>query len=200
MPGAFIVLEGPDGAGTSTHSALLAQSLENRGFSTVLTAEATDGPIGLFIRTCLHDPTISLTALQLLFCADRAAHSENVLCPAVERGQTVICDRYALSTVIYGGACGIDADWLLHINAVFPQPDLQILTLPPFETCRKRVQERTQDIFEAKQAFQRDVYERYAAHAAVHPDTLTIDTSGDTETTALLLADRVEAFLRARTA
>ncbi len=96
-PVSFIVLEGPDGGGTTTHSARLAQHLRAAGTDVLLTAEPSDGSIGTHISSILdeHRP-MPADALQLLFCADRAQHLAQVIEPALREGKTVICDRYAL--------------------------------------------------------------------------------------------------------
>lgn len=175
MAGHFIVLEGPDGGGTTRQSAFLAENLRQRGEDVVLTAEPTDGKIGRDIRQILSTkPLPPADALQLLFCADRAEHVANVILPALEAGQTVISDRYALSTIVYGGALGVDTSWLEEINRHFPTPDLTLLTLPPFEICCERIAKRSaQDEFEATD-FQRKVYDAYAAidlPGVIHIDT-----------------------------
>ncbi len=113
----LIILEGPDGSGTTTHSALLAETLRKEGRDVLLTCEPTDGPIGRFIRGELSKEKIdSPAALQLLFTADRAWHVDTVIRPALEAGKTVITDRFSLSTIVYGEALGIDKEWLESMN------------------------------------------------------------------------------------
>lgn len=179
----LIVLEGPDGAGTTKHSKLLAERLKQEGHDVVLTAEPTDGPIGTQIRTMLKgDRLPDPKAVQLLFCADRADHVTRVMEPALAAGKTVITDRYTLSTIVYGAAQGLDASWLLAINDAFPRPDQTFLLLPPYKVCAKRVSRRaTKDQFEVD-AFQRKVYGLY--EQACQPDVLRIDSSGKMEEVA----------------
>jgi dTMP kinase len=195
----LFVLEGPDGAGTTKHSALLAERLRKQGHDVVLTAEPTDGPIGTYIRTMLKSPTgdvgalramplPSPGALQLLFCADRADHVARVIQPALDQGKTVITDRYVLSTIVYGTAQGLDKEWLRSINAAFPKPDVMFLLLPPYAVCAERIGRRaTKDQFEVD-AFQRKVYAEY--ENARSPEMIVVDTSGNVEE----VAQNVEAL------
>lgn len=180
MQGKFIVLEGPDGAGTTRNSAALAEKLRLLGETVLLTSEPTDSPIGREIRSILKSDTMpSADAVQLLFTADRANHVATVIEPALRRGETVVCDRYALSTIVYGSALGIDAQWLTAINAVFPQPDLTIITLPPLDVCMERIGRRAErDAFETEN-FQRRIFEGY--RAVEDPRTIFVDTSGEKE-------------------
>ena len=185
MKGRFIVLEGPDGSGTTTHSKLVAQFLKKRGKNVLLTAEPTDTAIGKFIRQELKKKSIrSASALQLLFCADRAQHIEKVVKPALAAGKTVICDRYVISTLVYGEASGLDPEWLLRVNTPFLEPDVLIVALPPFKTCMERIGLRKQlDVFE-NNSFQKKVYGLYAEIGKEDEDVFVVDTSGSKESVA----------------
>ncbi len=183
--GRFIVLEGPDGSGTTTHSKLLAERLEKDGEDVLLTAEPTNSAIGLFIREQLKLKSIpSASALQLLFCADRAAHIETVITPALKAGKTVISDRYVISTLVYGEALGLDPEWLIKVNTPFLEPDIVMIALPDFPTCVKRVQKRRQlDVFENTK-FMRTIHDLY--DRALHDDQSIhhIDTGKSVENAA----------------
>src|SRR5579864_7294663 len=109
--GLFIVLEGLDGAGTTTQLVRLAERLRRAGERVVATAEPTDGPIGALIRQALrrrlvHRDGRALTdeSLALLFAADRVDHVAGEIEPALARGQHVLCDRYVLSSLAYQGS------------------------------------------------------------------------------------------------
>ena len=181
--GTFIVIEGPDGSGTTRHSSLLAARLRQDGSTVLLTSEPTDSKIGQEIRSILHSESMpSPDAVQLLFCADRADHVASVIEPALERGDTVVCDRYVLSTIIYGAAFGLDRAWLEEINAKFPKPDLTIITLPPYEVCLDRISMRgTTDHFE-RDTFQRIVYDNYKN--LEDPNIVFVDTTPPKEEVA----------------
>ncbi len=178
MTGQFIVLEGPDGAGTTLHSGLLAEALRADGREVVLTHEPSDGDIGQWIRSELKaGKQIDPTALQLLFCADRADHVSSIIQPALEHGATVITDRYALSTLIYGEALGIDVAWLQSINDTFLKPTITLLLLPPFAVCQERLARRAERDQLEGDAFQQQVYRHYAkvqGSGIIH-----IDSSGE---------------------
>jgi dTMP kinase len=192
MKGTFIVLEGPDGSGTTTHSSLLADYLKSKGEDVLLTAEPTDSAIGKFIRAELKKKTIdSPQALQLLFCADRAQHIETVIKPALAAGKTVISDRYVISTLVYGEALGLDPEWLLRVNTPFLEPDTVIIALPPFETCMERIGKREQlDVFE-NNSFQRKVYDLYERIGEEDPDVHLVDTSGGKEVVAEMIRQMI---------
>jgi len=185
MKGKFIVLEGPDGSGTTLHSALLAKKLKGMGHSVLLTAEPTDSPIGLFIREQLKGRKVdSASALQLLFCADRAWHIEKVIKPALAAGKTVISDRYVISTLVYGEALGLDPEWLLKVNTPFVEPDVLIIALPDFRACMKRIQLRRKlDVFE-NMPFQRKIYDLYERITIEDKEAHAVDTGGPVEEVA----------------
>jgi len=184
MHGTFIVLEGPDGSGTTTHAKLLAEKLTKEGHDVLLTAEPTDEPIGKFIREQLKKDTIpSPSALQLLFCADRALHIETVIKPALARGRTVISDRYVISTLVYGEAMGLDPDWLLQVNTPFVEPDVMILALPPLHVCLERIGMRKRLDFFENSAFQKKIYDLYEK-MGTDPQVKVVDTSGSLEDAA----------------
>ncbi len=194
MQGRFIVLEGPDGSGTTTHSALLAEKLKKDGHDVLLTAEPTDSSIGRFIREQLQAKSIaSPSALQLLFCADRAAHIENVIKPALAKGKTVISDRYVISTLIYGEALGLDPEWLLQVNTPFLEPDVMMIALPTFETCMERIGQRSQlDVFE-NVPFQRKIYDLYQRALDDDKSIVHIDTGKSQEEAAKEVLKAVRA-------
>ncbi len=183
--GRFIVLEGPDGSGTTTHAKILAETLQSQGEDVVLTAEPTDSPIGKFIREQLQAKTVECpSALQLLFCADRAWHIEKVIKPALAAGKTVISDRYVISTLIYGEALGLDPDWLVRVNTPFLEPDIMIIALPPLHVCLERIMKRKQlDVFENTR-FQKLVYDLYEKAGAEDDATIMIDTGGEKDEVA----------------
>lgn len=106
----FVVLEGLDGAGTTTQTKLLVERLTARGIPAIATHEPTSGPIGTLIRRALrHDwprpegelgsvEPPSWATLALLFAADRLEHLQRVVDPALAQGKVVVSDRYDLST------------------------------------------------------------------------------------------------------
>ena len=105
--GRFITLEGIDGSGKSTQARLLAEHLKLQGNDVVLTREPGGSPGAEEIRRLLveGDPDRWLPETEiLLFTAARRDHLDRTILPALERGATVVCDRFADSTRVYQGA------------------------------------------------------------------------------------------------
>lgn len=101
----FIALEGGEGSGKSTQARLLANALHDAGRPVILTREPGGTDLGRHIRTLLLDGTApSPRAEALLYAADRAHHVDTVIRPALNRGETVITDRYIDSSLAYQGA------------------------------------------------------------------------------------------------
>ncbi|MFH1055239.1 MAG: dTMP kinase [Candidatus Altiarchaeota archaeon] len=120
----FVVLEGVDGCGKSTHARLLAGWLRKSGHKVLLTAEPTRGRIGKFIREILSGKVrVDPKTLALLFTADRAEHMKEIKA-ALDAGKIVISERYYHSTVAYQSAQGVDRTWLLKLNEFAIKPDL----------------------------------------------------------------------------
>lgn len=102
-PGALIVIEGIDGAGTTTQTDLLVAWLTRIGIPSIATREPSDGPIGVVARKHLgrHLDLASPEAEALAFAADRMDHVASEIVPALARGTTVVADRYYLSSLAY---------------------------------------------------------------------------------------------------
>ncbi len=106
-PGLFIAFEGGDGAGKSTQALLLAQALSDAGRTVLRTREPGGTPVGEKLRSLVLDHgqgEIDARTEALIFAAARAAHAAQVIAPAVARGEVVISDRYADSSIAYQGA------------------------------------------------------------------------------------------------
>lgn len=175
--GTFIVLEGPDGSGTTLHAKLLAEALANDYPNILQTAEPTGGPVGTAIRGFLRDDHIPSDTLQLLFTADRAWHVAEEVLPALEEGKLVISDRYSLSTLAYGEATDVDTDWLEEMNKKFVHPDRIVLLLAPLDVCMQRISERgAQDTME-RRALQEAVHAAYRRLASGRPDITIIESN-----------------------
>ncbi|HJA76120.1 MAG TPA: dTMP kinase [Candidatus Desulfovibrio gallistercoris] len=130
----FITFEGIEGSGKSTALLLLAQELERRGFDVLRTREPGGCGLGRAIRPILLDArtrSLNMRAELYLFLADRAQHVAEVIRPALEAGQIVLCDRYTDSTLAYQGyGRGLDPEKLRRINEMATgglAPDLTLL-------------------------------------------------------------------------
>lgn len=139
MNGLFIVIEGLDGAGSSTQVEKLANYLKQRNYKVLATKEPTNNIIGGLIRGQLtHDWHTVPECLQLLFAADRAHHLKKEINPALTNSYIVISDRYIFSTIAYG-ALDLDYNWLKEINKNFKFPDLYFIINTDPEECIKRL-------------------------------------------------------------
>jgi dTMP kinase len=167
--GRFLVLEGLDGAGTTTQASRLGAWISARGRRVHLTAEPSRGPVGTSIRHVLSgrlrgagggefDPG----ALALLFAADRLDHWESEIRPRLEEGIDVVSDRYVLSSLAYQAVATGDPSWVAAVNARAPAPDLTVfLRVRPAVALRRRYAATTEpEIFEVP-GFQRRVHRAY---------------------------------------
>ncbi len=125
----FIVLDGGDGSGTSTHSQLLAGFLEHKGFRIHLTQEPSKSEIGKLLRKFLKNKEIPPTTDALLFAADRDLHYHNEIKKKLDEGYIVISDRYLESSIIYQSAQSdkISVEWIKELNKFVGKPDLTII-------------------------------------------------------------------------
>lgn len=153
IEGLFIVLEGVDGAGTTTHTGLLGQALRKKGLPITSTHEPSDGPVGMLIRQILTGRVVvpgisgnrpsSWSTMALLFAADRLDHLEATIHPNLMDGVTVLSDRYDYSSVAYqsitAGGEPETVEWVRQINHHARRPDLTIiLDVDPDEAARRR--------------------------------------------------------------
>lgn len=132
--GCFIVCDGNNGAGKSSVIADLQAWLSTAGHDVVVTREPGGTPIGEEIRGVVLNPDtpeLCDTTELLLFAAARAQHLQEKIIPAIEAGQTVICDRFTPATIAfqhYGR--GLPLDLVLAINEIALggfKPDLNII-------------------------------------------------------------------------
>jgi dTMP kinase len=125
----FIVLDGIDGSGTTTHCNLLKGFLETKGFKVHLTQEPSDNEIGLLVRKFLKDNNIPPITDALLFAADRNLHYHGEIKEKLKQGFVVISDRYIESSIIYQSIQSelISVKWVKNINKFVGLPDLTII-------------------------------------------------------------------------
>lgn len=152
IEGLFIVLEGIDGVGTTTHTRRLAEGLRARGLPVHTSREPSDGPIGVQIRQILTGRLVvpglhgsrppSWTTMALLFAADRMDHLESSIVPNLMDGVTVLSDRYYHSSVAYqsitAGGDLTATEWVKELNRHARRPDLTIVLDVPDEVSAKR--------------------------------------------------------------
>jgi len=172
MSGRFITFEGIDGAGKSTHIEVLAERLRERGATVLCTREPGGTELAERLRErVLHDAMDPLTEVLLVFAA-RRDHVQQLIAPALARGDTVVCDRFTDATFAYqGGGRGFDIEVLLQLERWVHgelQPHLTLwLDLPAATAAQRRAAVRAADRFEQQDAqFFERVRAAYAARAA----------------------------------
>jgi len=162
VKGRFITFEGIDGAGKSTHIEAVAARLRASGTTVVCTREPGGTPLAERLRELvLHMPMDTLTETLLVFAA-RRDHLQQVIVPALARGDTVLCDRFTDATFAYqGGGRGLSAGVLSQLEAWVQaelQPDLTLwFDLAPSLAATRRNAARDADRFEQQDL---DFFER----------------------------------------
>ena len=173
--GKFITLEGIDGAGKSSHAGFLRDLIKARGVDVLVTREPGGTPFGEKLReVVLHHHTSALAEALAMF-ADRSAHVEGEIEPALKAGSWVLCDRFSDSTYAYQcGGRGLDPQRIVALEGLV-HPDLQpnatfLFDLDPaLAYDRLRAQSRDPDKFEREQAdFFVRVRESYLERARQH--------------------------------
>ncbi len=124
----LIAFEGIDGSGKSTQAAMLVKWLEGQGHKVVFSKEPTNGPHGQRLRQSFVTKRLSPAEELQAFIDDRREHVQQLVRPALQRGDVVVIDRYYYSTVAYQGARGFDRDEVLKLNESFaPRPEAVFL-------------------------------------------------------------------------
>ncbi len=181
MAGLFISFEGIDGAGKSTHVEGLAQALRAAGRQVTLTREPGGTPLAEKLRALvLNDPMDAMTEALLVFAA-RRDHLQQLIEPALARGDVVLCDRFTDATFAYqGGGRGFDLETLTALerwvqglpgSTALRQPELTLwFDLDPAIAAERLAGARVPDKFEAQPVeFFRRVAAGYAARMQQDP-------------------------------
>lgn len=195
MTGHFIAFEGGEGSGKSTQAARLA-----RRVGALLTHEPGDTPLGAAVRAILLDSTtldITPRAEALLMAADRAQHVVEVVRPALERGQTVITDRFTGSSIAYQGygrqlspqEVAALSDWATDEL----WPELIVLLEVPASVSEARTGGARDRLEAAGSAFHRRVHDGFLAQAMEDPDRwAVVDGTGTEDEVAERIWDIVQ--------
>jgi len=163
MSGLFISFEGIDGAGKSTHIEALAQAFRAQGRTVLLTREPGGTPLAEVLRTLvLNEPMDAMTEALLVFAA-RRDHLQQMIEPALGRGEVVLCDRFTDATFAYqGGGRGFDLNvlstleqWVQALDSSHEgrirQPDLTLwFDLDPALAAERLAGARVPDKFESQ--------------------------------------------------
>jgi len=206
LAGRFIVFEGPDGSGKTTQFRRLLRAVRSAGQAAVEVREPGGTDVGEKIRRALlehSDEAMSVRCEMLLYMASRAQLCEQVIAPALARGETVLADRFVQSTISYQGHAGglplEEIEAAARIATHGTTPDLVVIFDVDEATAAKRLNP-LMDRMEAKgAAFHRRVREGYRTQARENPAfcQLLDARGGEDEVYAALLALLRERFVRA---
>jgi dTMP kinase len=196
--GRFIVFEGGEGSGKSTQAARLAERM-----GALLTREPGGTAIGAEVRRLLlstRTAGLDDRAEALLMAADRAQHVSEVIEPALQAGQHVVCDRYIGSSVAYQGyGRGLGADMVRAVSgwaAGGLWPDVVVLLAVPDEVSDERIGGARDRIEAAGVDFHRRVREGFREQADDEPDSwVTVDGTGTVDEVEQRVLDAVSDVL-----
>ena len=175
----FVTFEGLDGCGKTTQAVLLADALRGDGVEVVSTREPGGTPLGEAIRDLvLHGGHVAPWAEAALYAASRAQHVDGVIRPALERGATVVCDRYVDSSVAYQGVGrGLGLEEVLALNLAVVGgllPDRTVLVEIDPETAAERVGSSGDRIERDGIALWRRVADAYRTLAERYPERYVV--------------------------
>ena len=210
FPGVFVVVEGIDGSGSTTHTKLLGKALRQRGLKVLETCEPSPGPIGSLIRQVLSrrlfvpDATgpraFAWSTMALLFAADRMDHLDSTVVPALRDGTVVVSDRYDLSSLAYQSVTAPTGDkvvpWIRELNAAALRPDITVVIDVPVEVAEERRRSRggMEEIFESRELQTRlcEVY-RHAESLVPHDRVAHVTGEGAVSDVAAAILNAVIA-------
>ena len=153
-PPVFLVLEGLDGAGTTTQTQRLSEWFQRQDRACVVTMEPTDRVVGKLIRRTLRgDPEAPSTqVLPWLFAADRCDHLETLIEPGLKEGRVVLSDRYYHSSLAYQSLV-LPLEQVHQLNASFRVPDTTYFIHVSVDTALQRLDARgsEREVFETRE-------------------------------------------------
>lgn len=204
--GLFIAFEGGDGAGKSTQAAAVQARLEAGGHAVLRTREPGGTPIGEKLRSLVLDHghgEIDARTEALIFAASRAAHVQQVIFPALERGEIVLCDRFIDSSVAYQGAgreLGIAAVRDINLWATASLlPDVTVLldVAPDHARDRRLAGEAAEDRLESEpDDFHGRIRAAFLELAAARPDDyMVLDARSEREVLTDAILERICGLL-----
>ena len=207
LDGCLIVLEGVDGAGTTTHTSGLAQHLRTLKVPVHATRQPSDGPIGSMLRLALSGRLTgpagppAWNTMALLFAADRVDQMDTELGPNLRDGLTVLCDRYDYSSAAYQSVTGGGTEavaWIRELNRYARRPDLTfVLDVPVQVAAARREQRGGRDIYDDLEV-QRGLAAFYATLETYFPEDNIqhIDAHRPLDVVAEDILTHVKAFRR----
>jgi dTMP kinase len=142
----FVTIDGPNGVGKTSIVAAIVSALESVGVAVLATREPTTSALGRLCRSS--EDSIHGRALACLVAADRYAHIEREIVPALKAGTSVVCDRYIESSLVLQALDGVETAFIWSLNQTAMIPDLSIELIAAPDTILKRRTGRTLTRFE----------------------------------------------------
>ena len=205
MKGLFIVMEGPDGSGKTTHINLLKEYLEEAGYECLITREPGGTVIGEEIRQLILNPEhkeMSPVTEMLLYAASRAQLVHEVIGPALEEGKIVISDRFVDSSIVYQGiARKLGISTVSAVNApgigIYRPDGIFFIDLSEAEGLRRKKEQKNLDRMEQEGIdFHHMVSEGYRKVLSGRPEVMKIDGGRSIDTIQKKIRNHVDELLK----
>ena len=205
--GKFIIFEGNEGTGKSTHIRRLSEYFDSISHKHIVTREPGGTEFGEKIRGILLDTKSQLDPLTeaLLFYSSRVMNYRNIILDALNKGETVICDRFHFSTIVYQGMCENCkevTDLHIALNDYFSEYISLVVYLDAdIETCLARINRReVSDKFESQgEAFIAKVKESYDSLFSSNKKVFRVDTGDNPDVVFNLILEKVREVIDERT-
>ena len=198
----FIALDGIDGSGKSSQIGPLVEWLRSRGCVVTTCRDPGSTPAGDAIRAILldrHDLHLTPTAEMFLYMAARAQLVQEVIRPALVRGEWVVSDRYLLANIVYQGhAGGLDPEVIRRVGGVATaslMPDLVLLLDVDLGVSATRLDRPLDKLENRGDGYRRKLRAGYLAEAARQPDHIHLI---DANATIEEVGERIRATLTTR--
>ncbi len=201
--GLFISMEGIDGSGKTSQCQLLAEWLKSENLPICMCTDPGSTAIGLELRRLLLHSRSEMAPLTeaLLFMASRAELIEQIIKPALQRNEIVLCDRFLLSTVVYQGyGAGLDPDYLWQLGGIAAAgvlPSYTFLFDLPLEIAFRRRGKEPDRMESRALEFHQRVRNGFLTEAYKHPDRIEIiDATNSVDAISEKLKKRFSELLK----
>lgn len=203
--GKFITIEGIDGCGKTTVTALLVKQLINEGYDVVHTREPGGIDIAEQIRSVILDPsntTMDARTEALLYAASRRQHLVEKVIPSLYAGKLVICERFLDSSLAYQGVArgiGMEAIWKINEFAIESHmPDITLLLDVDVQTAMSRMADRQgkDRLDQESMDFHHKVHDAFERIASMYPQRIKkIDATQSIDRVVKTMRDKLDEVL-----
>jgi dTMP kinase len=142
-PGMLVTVDGPNGSGKTFLTRAIAARLRESGVAVHSTRQPSASALGEFVRGA--ETQVRGRGLACLVAADRHQQCEGEIIEHLGAGEVVLCDRYVESSLVLQRLDEVETEFILHVNAGIPRPDLRVRLRAEPETIRARLRERQRD-------------------------------------------------------